>query len=102
MAAEGHMIHAVELYWILSALDLGAGFGTALLIEGATKFVGLAFFFIPGQLGAAEGVHAIVFELVGLPAAAGFTAPFVRRLRMAAVSGIGLLAFARLSSRGRP
>ena len=29
------------------------------LIEAATKFVGLAFFFIPGQVGAVEGTYAL-------------------------------------------
>ena len=102
LAAASHLLHTIELYWILQLLDLDAGLGTAFLIEGATKFVGLAFFFIPGQLGASEGAHAIVFEFVGLPAAAGFAVPFVRRLRMAVVSGIGLIVLGRLSGRSTP
>jgi hypothetical protein len=101
LATASHLIHTVELYWILTALDLPVGVGTAFLIEGATKFVGLAFFFIPGQIGASEGVHALVFEVVGLPAAAGFTAPFVRRIRMVAVSGVGVFAMAKLTRGGR-
>lgn len=92
-------LHVLELYAILRALDLPAGIGKAFLIEGATKFVGLAFFFIPGQIGASEGAHTLVFELVGLPAVAGFTVPFVRRIRGVAVAGIGLLAMSRLVRR---
>jgi len=42
------------------------------LIEGATKFIGLAFFFIPGRMGAAEGTYALIFKTVGLSASAGF------------------------------
>lgn len=89
--------HIAELYVILRALELGAGLGTAVLIEGATKFIGLAFFFIPGQVGASEGAHTIVFEAVGLPAAAGFTVPFIRRIRSAVVAALGLLGLSMLT-----
>jgi uncharacterized membrane protein YbhN (UPF0104 family) len=67
------------------------------LIEAATKFVGLAFFFIPGQVGAAEGTYAFVFKMVGLPASAGFALALARRLRSFLVAGAGL-AFAPLGS----
>lgn len=66
-----------------------------LLIEGATKFVGLAFFFIPGQVGATEGTYAFIFKTVGLPASAGFALAVARRLRSLLVAGVGL-AFAPL------
>lgn len=65
------------------------------LIEAASKFVGLAFFFIPGQVGAAEGTYALIFKTVGLPASAGFALAVARRLRSLLVAGIGL-AFAPL------
>jgi hypothetical protein len=97
--AAGHAVHIVELYVILRALELGAGFGLATLIEGATKFIGLAFFFVPGQVGASEGAHAIIFEAVGLPAAAGFTVPFVRRIRSVVVAGLGLIGLSWLTRR---
>lgn len=97
--AASHFLHIVELYLIVRALELGAGFGTAALIEGAAKFVGLAFFFIPGQVGASEGTHTIIFEVVGLPAVAGFTVPFVRRIRSIVVAGLGLLGMSLLTRR---
>jgi hypothetical protein len=93
-------LHMLELYAILRALDLHAGLHTAFLVEGSTKFIGLAFFFVPGQVGASEGAHTIVFELVGLPAVAGFTVPFIRRIRSIVVAGVGLLAMSLLT-RGR-
>jgi hypothetical protein len=95
-----HLLHVLELYAILRALDLAAGIGTAFIIEGLTKFVGLAFFFVPGQIGASEGVHTVVFDLLGLPAVAGFAVPFVRRLRSVTVAGFGLLAVSVLTRRG--
>ena len=59
------------------------------VIEAANKFVGLVFFFIPGQVGAAEGTNALIFKMVGLPASAGF-ALAMRRLRSLLVAGLGL------------
>ena len=60
------------------------------LIEAVTKFIGIAFFFIPAQIGASEGVYAVAFGQVGLSAAAGFTLAFVRRLRSLLVAAAGL------------
>lgn len=97
--ALSHALHIFELYLILHALELGAGIGTAALIEGAAKFIGLAFFFIPGQVGASEGAHTIIFEAVGLPAVAGFTVPFVRRIRSILVAAAGLACMSLLTRR---
>lgn len=97
LESGSHALHIVELFLIVSALGLGAGIGTAALIEGAAKFIGLAFFFIPGQVGASEGAHTIIFEAIGLPAVAGFTVPFVRRIRSIGVAALGLLAISLLT-----
>jgi len=94
-----HLLHIVELYLILRALELAAGAGTAVLIEGATKFIGIAFFFVPGQVGASEGAHTIIFEVIGLPGVAGFTVPFVRRIRSVVVAAAGLLGMSLLTKR---
>ena len=97
--SASHALHILELYLILQALSLAAGLGIATLIEGATKFIGLAFFFIPGQIGASEGAHTIIFEVVGLPAVAGFTVPFVRRIRGVIVAALGLVGMTLLTRR---
>lgn len=99
--AASHALHVFELFLILGALELGAGLGTATLIEGAAKFIGLAFFFIPGQVGASEGAHTIIFEAVHLPAVAGFTIPFVRRIRSIVVAAAGLAAMSVLTRAAR-
>jgi hypothetical protein len=65
------------------------------LIEAATKFVSLAFFFVPGQVGAAEGTYALIFKTVDLAASAGFALAVARRLRSLLLAGVGL-AFAPL------
>ena len=97
--AGSHAVLLFELYWIMRTLHLSAGIGTAFLVDGATKFIELGFFFIPGQIGASEAAHTAVFEILGLPAAAGFAVPFVRRIRSAAVAGVGLLAMSVLMRR---
>jgi uncharacterized protein (TIRG00374 family) len=82
----------IEAWWILRALKVDAGLFTAALLEAATKFISLAFFFIPGQVGAAEGTYVVAFDALGLAPATGFAFAFVRRLRTLAVAGAGLLA----------
>jgi hypothetical protein len=102
LESASHALHILELGLILRALDLTAHLGTAAIIEGAAKFIGLAFFFIPGQVGASEGAHTIIFEIVALPAVAGFTVPFVRRIRAIVVAALGLAAMSLLTRSGTP
>jgi hypothetical protein len=99
LESASHLLHIVELFLILDALAIAAGIGTAVLIEGAAKFISLAFFFVPGQLGASEGIHALIFEAVGLPVVAGFTVPFVRRIRGVLVAALGLVGMTLLTRR---
>jgi uncharacterized protein (TIRG00374 family) len=102
LESGSHALHILELYLILQALELGTGPVTAVLIEGATKFIGVAFLFIPGQVGASEGAHTIIFDVIGLPAVAGFTVPFVRRIRAIVVAAVGLLAMSLLTRQRTP
>jgi Lysylphosphatidylglycerol synthase TM region len=95
----GQLLLIVEGWWILRALNVDAGLLTATLLEAATKFMSLAFFFIPGQVGAAEGTYVVAFDALGLPVAAGFAFAFVRRLRTLAVAGVGLLALSLAGGR---
>jgi len=80
----------LELFIVLRTT--GEPFSTfdPLLIEAATKFVGLAFFFIPGQMGASEGTYALIFKMIGLSASAGFALAVARRLRSILVAAAGL------------
>lgn len=86
----------LEVFWVLHALDMVVPAVYPLLIEAATKFISIAFFFIPMQMGAAEGTYAVIFDALGLPATAGFTLAFMRRLRTLIVAGAGLAALGRL------
>jgi hypothetical protein len=96
-----HALLVVELWWILRMSDVAPGFGSALVLESAGKFTGLVFFFVPGQLGASEGVNAVLFQALGLAAAAGVGVALARRIRGLLAAGAGLAATAFLTRRGR-
>jgi Lysylphosphatidylglycerol synthase TM region len=101
LAAElaAHGLLVVEIMFLLGALGLQAGLGTALVLEGAVKCIGALFFFVPGQLGVSEGIYALLLPLVGFPAAAGVTIILLRRARALAVGAAGFLFFARPAAR---
>lgn len=92
-----HALLALEIWIVLAAL--GARFGAVVpfLIEGGAKFISIAFFFVPGQLGASEGVYALLARAVDLSAATGLTIALVRRVRalIVAAAGVGALALVR-------
>jgi hypothetical protein len=70
------------------------------VIEGAVKYIGLAFAFVPGQLGAAEGVYAFLTGVLGLSTTAGLTLALVRRLRSVVVAAIIMPVLTLLGSNG--
>ena len=88
LAAQALLV--LELFVLLRTTGQSFSILHPLLIEAATKFLALAFFFIPGQVGAAEGTYAFIFKTVGLPASAGFALAVARRLRSLLVAGVGL------------
>jgi len=87
-----HALLVVELWWILRMSDVALGFDRALLLESASKFTGLAFFFIPGQVGASEGVNIVLFRALGFSGVAGVGVALARRVRSALAAGVGLAA----------
>ena len=80
----------MELFVLLRATGQFFSPAHPFLIESASKFIGFAFFFVPGQIGAAEGTYVLIFEAAGLPALAGFSLALARRLRTLLVAGAGL------------
>jgi hypothetical protein len=104
----GQAALVAEIAWVLYALDLAVPALYPLVIEAAAKFVTVAFFFVPLQVGASEGTFAVIFGALGLPAAAGFSLAFFRRLRSLVIASAGLAAMNALTRRasapgtGRP
>lgn len=89
LAAQAMLV--AETFVFLTATRQTLTPGEPLLIEGAAKFIGPAFFFIPGQVGASEGSFALIFTTIGLPASAGFALALARRLRSLLTGGVGFL-----------
>jgi len=87
----------IELFWLMRALDMVTPVSFAFVIEASVKVIGIAFLFIPMQLGVAEGAYALVFNAMGLSAAAGFALAFLRRARTLAIAGVGLTTLAVLT-----
>ena len=96
-----HLLLVAELGWLLLRLGLPSPVGNAWLLDIGTKATGLAFFFVPGQIGAAEGVYAVACQALGLPVAAGVAISLVRRLRSLATAAAGLGTFWVLSRTSR-
>jgi hypothetical protein len=92
----------LELLALLHALNLAVPMSHAFMIEGSIKFIGLAFAFVPLQVGVAEGAYALIFDAVGLPPAAGFTLAFARRVRTVAAASVGLPTLVRQMRDRRP
>jgi Lysylphosphatidylglycerol synthase TM region len=87
----------LELFCLMQALDVMTPVSFAFVIEASVKVIGIAFLFVPMQVGVSEGAYAVVFNAMGLSAAAGFALAFLRRARTLAVAGIGLWTLAVLT-----
>lgn len=97
LEAAAQALLVLELFWLLHALDMMAPGSYPFVIEASVKVIGIAFLFIPLQLGVSEGAYAVIFDVMGLPAAAGFALAFLRRARSLAVAGVGLTTLAFLT-----
>jgi lysylphosphatidylglycerol synthase-like protein len=98
----GHATFVVEIWVVFRAMQLPVSWTAAWIVEGGVKFINAAFFFVPGQVGAAEGITAIVVGAVGLPGAAGVTLALVRRIRSLLVAATGLIVLPARREPARP
>jgi len=81
---------ASEILVTVRVLGYAFSSAQALVVEGAVKVISIAFFFVPGQIGAAESVYTLLFRSIGLPGAVGLTMALVRRVRALVVAAIAL------------
>jgi hypothetical protein len=88
----GQLLLVIEILVTIRSLGFAFSSVDALIVEGAVKFISVAFFFVPGQLGASEGVYTLLFQSLGLPGAVGLTMALVRRVRALIVAAIALAA----------
>jgi uncharacterized protein (TIRG00374 family) len=87
----GWVASAGEVWVILAFLGVPVSAANALVIEGFGTGIRFATFFVPSQVGFAEGGAVATFVALGLGGAAGLSFSVVRRLRELAWVGIGLL-----------
>ena len=90
-----------ELRTLLCGLGLPCAFVGSALMEGTMKFMNAGAFFIPAQVGVAEGSYALIFGLFGLPAAAGAAIGLARHLRSLATALAGLVVLVALRCKSR-
>jgi hypothetical protein len=97
-----HLLLVLEIWIVLVTLGAPDSWNQAFVLEGGVKFVPIAFGFIPGQLGALEGVYALLAGALGLPPAVGLTLALLRRVRdlLAALAGVVTVTMFGDSSRG--
>jgi uncharacterized membrane protein YbhN (UPF0104 family) len=93
------LIGTVEVMVILAVLKAPVSFIQALFISTAVAVGNFVFFILPGQWGVMEGVHVIVVQSLGYPAAIGLSLSVIRRIRKLLIAGLGLLLFASLKKR---
>lgn len=82
---------------MLKALELAAPQLFPFLIEASIKVIGIAFLFIPLQVGVPAGTYFAIFNVMGLPVTAGFAIAFLRRIRSLVVASVGSATLALLT-----
>ncbi len=95
--AGAQLLLVLELLLLMRAMDIITPISSVFMIEASLKVIGIAFLFIPMQVGVSEGAYALLFDVVGLPAAAGFALAFLRRARTLLVAAVGLTTLAILT-----
>ncbi len=96
------LVGTMQLWFILRALAVPAGFITCLALEAFALVIDSALFFVPARIGVQEGGRVLVFTALGLSAATGLAVALVVRLDQLVVAAAGLLAYAYLSSTTAP
>ena len=85
----------VEVYLILSFLDVPVNLHRALTIEVLSAAINGMLFFVPGKLGTEEGGKVLIFTILGLDPAKGLAMGIIRRMRELSWAGVGLLLLSR-------
>jgi uncharacterized protein (TIRG00374 family) len=98
----GWLAGSLEVYLVLRGLGVETSLGAALAIDAFGTGIKFMAFAIPGALGVLEGGYMLVFAVFGLGSGLGLSFTLVRRLRMLAWSGAGLLILAWLRAAPAP
>src|SRR5262249_31815194 len=90
----GWLASAAEVWVILHFLGVPVSVPTALVIEAFSTGVRFATFFVPAQVGVAEGGSVAACVALGLSGATGLSPSPIQRVREATWIGVGLLLLA--------
>jgi uncharacterized protein (TIRG00374 family) len=90
----GWLAGSLEVYLVLRWFGVETSLAAALAIDALGTGIKFMAFAIPGALGVLEGGYMLVFGVFGLGSGLGLSFTLVRRLRMLAWSGAGLLILA--------
>jgi hypothetical protein len=93
MQAATQVLLTLEVWIVFRALGAHVTLVDSFVFEGAAKFIDVAFFFVPGQLGAHEGLYSVIAAGIGVAPAAGLALSLARRIR-GVIVGLGAV-FAR-------
>ena len=85
-----HALLAADIWIALRALGFPVNPVDPFVLEGGIKLVGLIFFYVPAELGAAEGAYVVLATALKFGAAAGLTIALVRRVRALIIGLVGL------------
>lgn len=96
------LVGVVEVWLILYALGERVGFAEALFIESFLKLLSGLAYFVPGNIGIAEGGIVLILNLLDISAAAGLALALIRRARALAWVGVGGLVLLALGRPARP
>jgi hypothetical protein len=95
----GQLVGLLQLAFMLAMLGVPVSLATCLAIEAFSLVLDSAAFLVPGRIGVQEAGRVLVFTTFGLSAATGLAVAVIVRLNQLAVAGLGLAAFAVLSTR---
>ena len=90
-----HLLTVFEIYLILYFMGVDPTVLAALMIEGVTKLINFAFFFVPAQVGVSEGGNELLLRALGFAATTGIALALVEKIRALAWAayGLGALTF---------
>ena len=85
------LLGAAEVFVLFRAVGAPVSLGDAALLSAVFEIVSFTVFFVPGQLGAAEGAVVAGAAFLGIPAALALSAALLRRARQLFVCVLGVV-----------
>jgi len=92
------LVGVAEVWLILYALGSPVGWQEALFIEGFLKLLSGLAYFVPGNIGVAEGGIVLILSLLRVTATAGLALALVRRARALAWVAVGCVVLLALGT----